>query len=259
MKLIFALTRVCQDSCPLLCSLYEGTTPLLVFKACQKNCSPILRQDDVIALSTLSIVIWAAPAPQSRTGVNDPDYSWQVTGWTAGCARSGCYYGNTSLILWSSIFTKTCRFQRHWRRIRVKPNNSRVRSIMSRRNRRRTIQVMWCLWQRFRKQSYCGQAAGSWDWNRCTYWSKLTVDRSRTSVSTGLLQLNISKTAETRCLGVLITNLLEMPQQATTNLLLPRSLSQSLRHPRSLLRRCRLQRWHLAESILCSELQLGQW
>ncbi|KAL5318390.1 hypothetical protein ACEPPN_013450 [Leptodophora sp. 'Broadleaf-Isolate-01'] len=33
-----------------------------------------------------------APAPQAGTGVNDPAYSWSVTDWSAGCARSGCYY-----------------------------------------------------------------------------------------------------------------------------------------------------------------------
>jgi len=50
---------------------------------------------NLLALSLLSATSLAAPtpAPQSGTGVNDPNYSWSVTGWSAGCARSGCYYG----------------------------------------------------------------------------------------------------------------------------------------------------------------------
>ncbi|KAG4420408.1 hypothetical protein IFR04_006424 [Cadophora malorum] len=49
---------------------------------------------NLLALSLLSATSLAAPtpAPQSGTGVNDPNYSWSVTGWSAGCARSGCYY-----------------------------------------------------------------------------------------------------------------------------------------------------------------------
>ncbi|KAG4435435.1 hypothetical protein IFR05_009077 [Cadophora sp. M221] len=49
---------------------------------------------NLLALSFLSATALAAPtpAPQAGTGVNDPAYFWSVTDWSAGCARSGCYY-----------------------------------------------------------------------------------------------------------------------------------------------------------------------
>lgn len=54
---------------------------------------------NILALSLLSATALAVPtpAPQAGTGINDPAYSWSVTGWSAGCARSGCYYGSSSL------------------------------------------------------------------------------------------------------------------------------------------------------------------
>jgi hypothetical protein len=56
----------------------------------------IMRSFTVLALSSVAAIVSAAPAPQVGTGVNDPNYNWQVTGWSAGCARSGCYYGKYS-------------------------------------------------------------------------------------------------------------------------------------------------------------------
>merc|ERR1711964_702375 len=59
------------------------------------NIFTMFKNINLLALSLLSATSLAAPtpAPQSGTGVNDPNYSWSVTGWSAGCARSGCYYG----------------------------------------------------------------------------------------------------------------------------------------------------------------------
>lgn len=61
----------------------------------------MLHNFNLLALSSLLTASFAAPtpAPQAGTGVNDPSYSWSVTGWSAGCARSGCYYGQFPLTL----------------------------------------------------------------------------------------------------------------------------------------------------------------
>ena len=44
-----------------------------------------------LALSVLPTIALAVPSTQAA--VNNPKYKWHVTNWSAGCARSGCYYG----------------------------------------------------------------------------------------------------------------------------------------------------------------------
>ncbi|EHK96603.1 hypothetical protein M7I_7694 [Glarea lozoyensis 74030] len=47
---------------------------------------------NIALISSLAAAVIAAPAPVPQT-TNNPTYSWDVTGWSAGCARAGCYYG----------------------------------------------------------------------------------------------------------------------------------------------------------------------
>ncbi|EPE30068.1 hypothetical protein GLAREA_12791 [Glarea lozoyensis ATCC 20868] len=46
---------------------------------------------NIALISSLAAAVIAAPAPVPQT-TNNPTYSWDVTGWSAGCARAGCYY-----------------------------------------------------------------------------------------------------------------------------------------------------------------------
>lgn len=40
--------------------------------------------------------LWSEPAAKTiktKQAVVPSNYTWTVTGWSAGCARAGCYYG----------------------------------------------------------------------------------------------------------------------------------------------------------------------
>lgn len=44
--------------------------------------------------------LWSKPAAKivkTKEAVAASNYTWTVTGWSAGCARGGCYYGNVPL------------------------------------------------------------------------------------------------------------------------------------------------------------------
>jgi hypothetical protein len=48
---------------------------------------------NVAIISTLVAAVTAAPAPVPQTATNPGStYSWDVSGWEAGCSRGGCYY-----------------------------------------------------------------------------------------------------------------------------------------------------------------------
>jgi hypothetical protein len=67
-----------------------------------------MRGFNLITLGALATTILAIPTPQ--TGVNDPSYRWEVTGWSAGCAHSGCYYGKSSYAIRDSVLTSFADF-----------------------------------------------------------------------------------------------------------------------------------------------------
>jgi len=95
----------------------------------------IMRSFSVLALSSLAAIASAAPAPQVGTGVNDPNYSWQVTEWEAGCARAGCYYRKWISTIFDHSYTniKILRIQHHRHRIHsLKTNTPSVLRVLLR-------------------------------------------------------------------------------------------------------------------------------
>lgn len=63
--------------------------------------------------------LWSKPGvklvkPKTAVATN---YTWSVTGWSAGCARAGCYYGmslfapNLSYLAAQQVLTSTIRLQ----------------------------------------------------------------------------------------------------------------------------------------------------
>jgi hypothetical protein len=48
-----------------------------------------------LVLPLLALTASAAPTPDI-VYYGDSAYEWQVTNWSAGCARAGCYYGTIS-------------------------------------------------------------------------------------------------------------------------------------------------------------------
>lgn len=67
------------------------------------------------ALTLLGLAAAATSAPTASTS----SYAWTVTNWSAGCARSGCFYGPPSplLHLLTPFLLTSSRLQHHRPRV----------------------------------------------------------------------------------------------------------------------------------------------
>lgn len=84
-----------------LASRFTRPDHSLLSRSSEPHTYPKMQFSLVAAISLLASAeaahLWSKPAAKivkTKEAVAASNYTWTVTGWSAGCARAGCYYGN---------------------------------------------------------------------------------------------------------------------------------------------------------------------